>query len=362
MGAKEKKLTWLYKSIKDPIKIDSQKDRYVFFSDQHIGMPEFDRNKQLYLKALDYYYEAGFTLVVLGDFEELHRYGIKKIKRRYNDVYASERRFLFEKRYYRIYGNHDIDWRSPRRVKKHLHEVMPGLTVYEALRFDWEGNNIFLAHGHQGDFLNDTLGIVGRIVLRCLARPLDISSLTSPAKRYTKRRKDEEKFYIWAKKHKILFIAGHTHRPMFESLTKGDRIRIDIENNLRKYVQSTNEQAKQNIEQQIKKLKKDFDEHVQEEGKKNWSSGFGGPELVIPCYSNDGSCLHRSGITCIELEKRRIRLVFVYDESISANTEKYLRAPTIPLVPADPKASMYKKQILEDEDLDYIFTRIRFLS
>lgn len=362
MGAKEKKLTGLYRSIQKPIKIDPQKDKYVIFSDHHIGMEEFDRNKLLYLKALDFYEKKGFSLIVLGDFEELHRYGIKKLKRRYADVYAAERRFLEKGRYYRVYGNHDIDWKSPRRVRKHLHDVMPGLTVSEALRFDWNGNAVFLAHGHQGDFINDALGILGRIILRFIARPLRISSLSSPAKRYTRRKRDEEKYYRWAKKHKLLFIAGHTHRPMFESLTEGDRIRIEIESILREYVRTQDKKEKNKIEQKITSLKKDFDDYARSESTKGKPSGFGGRELITPCYFNDGCCLHRNGITCIEMEKKRMRLVFIYDETLPANTQKHLRAPTMSLYPENPGAASYKRHFLEEEDLDYIFTRIRLLS
>jgi UDP-2,3-diacylglucosamine pyrophosphatase LpxH len=359
---KHRKFTKLLKEIQQPIVYDQKKDKYVIFSDQHIGMPEFDENKDLYLKALDYSYQSGYTLIVLGDYEELHRYSKKELKKKYEDVYASERRFLEEDRYYRIFGNHDIDWRSTKRVAKHLHDVLPGLVIREALKFDCCGSSIFLAHGHQGSFINDILGIFGRIILKYIARPLGVSSMTSPAKRYTKRRKDENTYYNWAKEHKVLFIAGHTHRPMFASLSEGDRIRVTIENLFRKYVETGDSAEKERLEEEIKQKRTEFEREKEKEGDDSYWTCMGKPELITPCYSNDGSCLHANGITCIELYKEKIRLLWLYDETQPANVGKEKRALTKDLLPGDSAAADYKRQILEEEDLEYIFTRIRLLS
>ena len=82
----------------------------------------------------------------------------------------------------------------------------------------------------------------------------------------------------------------------------------------------------------------------------------------MPCYSNDGSCLHENGITCLEIDKTKIRLILIYDKALRASIGKDKRAPTTDLLPNDPEAVNYKRQILEEEDLDYIFTRIRLLS
>jgi hypothetical protein len=239
---------------------------------------------------------------------------------------------------------------------------MPGLKIVEALKFSWDENHIFLTHGHQGNIINDTLGIFGRIVLRYVARPLKISSLTSPAKRYTLRREDETKYYEWAKEKKVLFIAGHTHRPMFESLTKADRMQIKMESLIRKYVSTADQEEKDKIRDEITRLKADFERVREEEGEKAGWTGLGQPCQVVPCYSNDGSCLHENGITCIELSDGKMRLLLLYDDKIEANEDKHLRAPTSDLMPSDPDAAGYKKQILEEEKLDYMFTRIQLLS
>ncbi len=360
--SKAKALSKVYDRA-DSIPFDPEKEKYVVFSDCHIGMPEFDENMDLYLHALDYYFEKGFKLIITGDYEELHRYGIQHLKEKYGKVvYPKERKFLQEGRYYRMFGNHDIDWKVSKRVEKHLHDVMPGLKIVEGLRLEWKGNSIFLTHGHQGDIINDKLGIFGRILLRWIARPFGFSSGTSPAKNYRKRRKDETEYYNWAKNNKVLFIAGHTHRPMFASLAEADSLRIDIENLLRQYIHETNPNEKEKIRDKIKTKKMEFNEAIKDKSEKDQCLRLGEVELFTPSYFNDGSCLHKSGITCIELCETNIRLVLLYDKSKKRNEHKDQRAWTIPLLPGVATAANYMYQILEEDKLEYVFARIQFLS
>jgi len=361
--ARFRKLSKLFDQLK-AIPFDPQKNEYVIFSDQHIGMREFDENKELYLKALDYYFNRGFKLVVIGDFEELHRFGIRTLKSKYrNDVYAKEFKFLQEGRYYRIFGNHDVDWRIERRVERDLHDILPELKIVEGIKFKWNENFIFLTHGHQGEFINDTLGKVGRLFLRWIAHPLGFSSFTSPAKNYRKRRKDETEYYIWAKSKKIIFIAGHTHRPMFESLTKVDRLRIDIENKFIELMSEKDPERTQKLREEIVAKREELHRVKKFEGEKEKWPRLEQTELLIPCYFNDGSCLHRNGITCIELSEGKIRLIFLYDRRKRENRDKHRRGlPTKKLDTKSPKSGPYMHQILEDEELEYIFARIQLLS
>lgn len=360
--SKAKALSKVFNHL-DSIPLDPEKEKYVIFSDCHIGMKEFDKNKHLYLNALNYYFNEGFTLIITGDYEELHRYNVTKLKEKYGkDVYAKERKFLQEGRYHRIFGNHDIDWNKQKRVEKQLHDILPGLEIVEGIKFEWDGNYIFLTHGHQGDLINDKLGKFGRLILCWCARPLGISSCTSPAKNYKIRRKDETEYYNWAKSKKILFIAGHTHRPMFESLTKVDRIRIEIENLVRDYAQTKDPTLKKQLREKILARKKEFSDIEIEKGEQEQWLRLGKAELLTPCYFNDGSCLHKNGITCIELCEEKIRLVFLYDKSKKENVNKHLRAPTTVLLSGVATATNYMRQILEEEKLEYVFTRIQFLS
>jgi len=361
--ARLRKLSRLFDQI-EAIPFDPKKDKYVIFSDQHIGMKEFDDNKELYLKALDYYYQQGFKLVVIGDFEELLRFGIKALKNKYRcDVYTKEFKFVQKGRYYRIFGNHDIDWRIQKMVEKDLGDVLPDLKIVEGIKFKWNGNFIFMTHGHQGEFINDTLGKAGRIILRWIARPLGLSSFTSPAKNYIKRRKDETEYYSWAKSKKVIFIAGHTHRPMFESLTKIDRGRIDIENKVREYIAEKDPNKRKKLQKEIQAKRKELRRIRELEGEKEKWPRLEQTELLIPCYFNDGSCLHQNGITCIELGEEKIRLIFLYDRRKKENRSKHRRGlPTKKLEAKSPESVPYMHQILEEEELEYIFARIQLLS
>jgi len=80
------------------------------------------------------------------------------------------------------------------------------------------------------DFLcNDRLGrAISKHIVRNLWQPFQnifgFKDPTSPAKNFNKRDTVENKIINWAKQKKKLVIAGHTHRPMFNSFSKKDRI------------------------------------------------------------------------------------------------------------------------------------------
>ncbi|MBN2430219.1 MAG: metallophosphoesterase family protein [Acidobacteria bacterium] len=337
--------------------------RYVIFSDLHLGTPQFDLNRRIYLRAMDYYFQHGFTLLLLGDIEELHRYSIRQLLNKYGaDVYARERVFLAQDRLRRIYGNHDIDWRQPAEVRRWLHPVLPGITVGEGLKLCWEERLILLLHGHQGSLMSDTLGRLGRIFLRFFAQPLGLYALVSPAMNHRRRRKVEQRYYDWAKEQGLLLITGHTHRPMFESLTKIEQIRIRIESLLRQYIAASDRRQRSAIAGEILSARDRFRRCQAAVEPEEDLARLGQNELLIPCYFNSGSGLHQDGLTAIELAEGEIRLVFLYDAHRPGNEEKHHRAPTFPLPVTEGGSEVYRRQILQAESLDYVFTRIRLLG
>jgi hypothetical protein len=131
---------------------------------------------------------------------------------------------------------------------------------------------------------------------------------------------------------------------------------------LRKYVREKDPDQAKRIRGEIAKQKADFERIRKEEGEESRWTALGESDLVTPCYCNDGSCLHENGITCIEFCQNKIRLLLLYDAKMGANVSKHLRAPTMDLLPDDPKAAGYKIQILEEEELEYVFTKIQLLS
>jgi len=339
------------------------RDRYVIFSDLHLGTPQFEANRRLYLQALDDYFQRDFTLLLLGDIEELHRYSMDRLLKEYrDDVYARERNFLTQGRLRRIFGNHDIDWHYPEEVRRRLHPVLPGITVAEGLKLRWEERLIFLLHGHQGGLMSDTLGRVGRIFLRFVAQPLGLYALVSPALNHRRRRKAEQRYYDWAKRQGLLLVTGHTHRPMFESLTKVDQIRMRIEALVREYVAVSDSRLRRTIATEIVCARDRFRRCLSTPDSEEDCARLGQTELLIPCYFNSGSGLHRDGLTALELAEGEIRLILFYDARRPGNEEKHRRAPTVPLPAETGGASTGRRQILQSESLEYVFTRIHLLG
>lgn len=96
--------------------LPTKNKRYALISDLHIGnggsTDKFKYNESVLINALDYYYDNDYSLILLGDIEELWRFSLTEILTRYNNtVYNAIRRFG-NSRVFRIYGNHDIDWKT----------------------------------------------------------------------------------------------------------------------------------------------------------------------------------------------------------------------------------------------------------
>jgi len=147
--------------------------KFIFFSDQHRGdgsnADEFSKNKVIVTHALAHYLDEGFTLVEIGDSEDLWEFPhLKHIVRAHGIVYGKLREFHTGSRYLRLFGNHDIQFADPRYVRQNLFDaqnpqtgeleaLLPGLAVHQALRLRHKetGQEVLVVHGHQGDLAND---------------------------------------------------------------------------------------------------------------------------------------------------------------------------------------------------------------
>jgi len=210
--------------------------RMVLFSDLHRGVgdwaDDFMHNSLVTASALEYYHREGFTYVELGDGDELYENRrLSSVVRAHGKIFRLLDAFHREGRLCYIIGNHNLQmgnrrWREKalKRARDHISGLFEGLETFESALL---GERIFLFHGHQGDFLNDTMAPVGRRLVRCFWRPLQNvfgwRDPTSPAHRVTKRNKIEQAILEWARERKIVAVAGHTHRPMFLSLSKQQR-------------------------------------------------------------------------------------------------------------------------------------------
>ncbi|MGB8190911.1 MAG: metallophosphoesterase [Chitinophagaceae bacterium] len=315
------------------IPFDLTKDRFVIFSDQHKGRrdlaDDFRLAEKNYLEAMKYYYEQGYTLICLGDCEELWENDPKSLMAPNQQVFEAEKKFLDENRYHRIYGNHDLEWKYdfPRNLY-----IKPAygdkLKVCEGLllqtTYAGSGYCVFLTHGHQGDLRSD-----GNALSKWI-----IAALWTPIQRFLEINIDTVSdsidlvdkhniiMYQWSATQKnLVFISGHTHKPVFASLDHVERLTKEIE--------MAKQQGKENYRST---LQQELDKRKAEYAAKQFIK-----TMVIPSYFNTGCCCFFDGdITGIEIAEGDIRLI-KWEETKEGS----------------------KRRLLEHSPLGYIFEKLK---
>lgn len=251
-----------------PVPFDDT-SKFVFFGDVHRGddslSDEFGRNRHIYYHALDYYYQNGCTYVEVGDGDELlEQPRFKHIYSAHVTTFEMLKRFFLDGRLLMLFGNHNRHLRSQTYVEQNLYrsfdefneayeDLFPDINIHEALilKHRKTGQEIFVVHGHQGDFLNDQLWLFSFFSIRYFWRFMHILGVkyaASPSRNLYRRHKVERNYNRWNLQHDIMLICGHTHRPKF-------------------------------------------------------------PREGEPAYFNTGCCIHPRGITCLELINGKISLV-----------------------------------------------------
>lgn len=316
-----KKFNQIYRDAGKPENIypfDLKEDCLVLFSDHHKGdssaADDFKKNASLYEKALSYYANKCFKLIVLGDNEELWENRYDKILSHYKNIIEKEIEMSIEsahKKKIRIYGNHDkeVSLRRFRRFCKRLNmKILDNVEYREGLCL---GEHIFLIHGHQGRFFDDKAWRVSQwavqIVWKTIQKLFRIG-MDGPAENFSIRDDLEFHYYEWAKKNRVLLICGHTHRAVFGSLTHYDRLQIEIQH-LEKILNKTHPQDLEKIKKDIIRLKSQREKMLHRRSGKPPKSFAKSPAWPIPCYFNDGCCGYTNGITCVEIERSMIRLI-----------------------------------------------------
>jgi UDP-2,3-diacylglucosamine pyrophosphatase LpxH len=235
----EKRLTEVYNNAK--IQYFDNKSRYIFFSDCHRGdctpSDEFAKNQNIFLYALEFYYNNGYTYVELGDGDELWEHSnFKEIRLAHDEVYSLLKRYFDSNRLIMLYGNHNICLKYSKFVENNYYkfydtyneeyiELFPGLTPYEAVVFKNKdtGQEILAVHGHQGDRMNDKYWRLNMLTVRYFWRYLHSVGFINPAspvKNAEKIHKIERIYSGWIEKNKIMIICGHTHRPHFPKVNE----------------------------------------------------------------------------------------------------------------------------------------------
>src|SRR5215212_4182216 len=133
--------------------LDIHSNRFVIFSDHHKGnrdgADDFRFCEPAYNAALAYYYRLGYTLIVMGDVEELWEEWPETVLKAYPHTMELEGKFHQDRRYYRFWGNHDDAWSHSDLVEKLLIPALGGTGIRnpDYACTGWQGRigKIFLA-------------------------------------------------------------------------------------------------------------------------------------------------------------------------------------------------------------------------
>lgn len=331
----------------------TNEDRIVIFSDLHMGdggsRDDFKSNSALFKYVLDnYYLPRDYSLILNGDVEELYKFSAKKIYKAWKSLYQTYEKFSGNSKFFKLLGNHDHDL---------VNERYPDINkkLLESIRINYGDNTIFIYHGHQTSNFIERYNKPALYFVRYIVYPLKIQNPVYPVT--SKRRfQTEVRSYNFSKQRKIISILGHTHRPLFESMSKMDYLTVRIENLIRKYPKA-NPGDKETISALIEKYKQEIISIEKKNGAEDGRFGLYNDNLLVPCLFNSGSVIGKHGITGIEIKKGKIYLVYWFDRNLSSRYLEYRGVKSKQFDGTD-----FYKALLNTESLDYVFSRINLLS
>lgn len=335
-----KALSDLFRSIKEEpgkkgvILTLKENSRIIVFSDQHRGRKngadDFMKAEGSYLLALEHYFQNKFQFISLGDSEELWENLLFQVKKSNTLTFEAEKKFVLQDRFFKIFGNHDLYWDNSPIATQQLNAIYgKKLRVFEGviLEKEVEKNSmqlaagsrqlkqeetysetvelptadckltIFLTHGHQGDASSDGNWFSKFFVANIWAPLQSYLRLNFNTPAYDEDLKTSHNLimYEWSAKYKdLILITGHTHQPVFESLTHPERLYKKLGDAMKaNRIGEANE-----IEAEIKRRGRDY---------KTTPAQF---LDIKPSYFNTGCCCFRDGdITGIEITFEKITLV-----------------------------------------------------
>lgn len=308
----------------------NEADQFIIFSDQHRGAKngadDFMSAEAAYLAALDHYYRKNFSFISLGDSEELWENLLRKVKKHNAATFQAEKLFIQQNRFYKVFGNHDLYWVNDPLAWWQLKNIYgQEVRVYEGIILQITIDNrqyaigksggssgnlpiaipiaigsrltIFLTHGHQGDASSDGNWFSKFFVSRIWG-PLQAYLRINPnTPAYDEQKKTEHNhiMYEWSAAQKnLVLITGHTHQPVFGSLTHLER----LYKKLLMARQSGNVDQIREAEAEVRKMERQF---------KSVAVDY---LQMKPTYFNSGCCCYRDGdITGIEIGNAKISLV-----------------------------------------------------
>lgn len=328
-------------------------DRFVIFSDLHLGdgsaRDGFIHNAGLFSSVLSgHYLPRQFKVVLNGDIEDLYRFSARSVLAHNAPLYQLLDLFHRRTALYKVLGNHDLD----------LHDHPPSLQrfpLHPALRLQFGEQEAFVLHGHQADVLTTHCHRFFSVLSRRVFSPLGIPN-GSVAHSEMKKYRTEKRIYDFAKSRKLIAVIGHTHRPLFESLSRIDYLKFQIENLCRSYPGAPDGQ-KRALEKKAHTYQRELVHTLAKDRLNGSRSSLYDSGHLVPCVFNSGCATGKRGITAIEIANGRISLVFWFD---SQRTTKYFNFNGYQPEPLHD--TPYFRVPLKEDSLDYISTRIKLLA
>lgn len=326
-------------------------DRFVILSDLHVGDggrgDDFRANAPLVLHALQrYYLRRDFHLVLNGDIEDELKFRPAAIRRAWPEFFSLTGRFARANRLLRIAGNHDADLgpRGPDGAAPRREATV--LSLHGGLR-------MFVFHGHQASNLGMALTRINRIGSHWIMRPLGLPNYTVSHSN-PKRILYERRVYDFARERGLLAVIGHTHRPLFESLSKSDSLKYRIERLCREYAYAAIED-KGAMRSQIRSLHEELRDALHRRPREGSHASIYDSDVVVPCLFNSGCAIGKRGFTAIEVRDDQISLVQWSRAGVGS--------PKGQAIEQEPLGnSPYVRTVLRRECLRYIFARVRLLA
>ena len=248
---------------------------------------------------------------------------------------------------YKIVGNHDAALQRDAAGSRDL---------LQAVRLDFKGETLFLFHGHQATIFFERFNWIADLFLRYGATTHRINNY--PVKYESRKRfLTEHRVYDFSARHRILSIIGHTHRPLFESLSKIDALKFRIEQLCREYPLASR-LARTAIEAAIAECK-DTLVHLQEKQRRDGNrDSLYNDAVCVPCLFNSGCAIGKRGVTAIELHEERISLVHWFDLTRSGDHSPDISHEKAWRLDGTP----FHRVVLKQDHLSYLFSRVKLLA
>lgn len=288
------------------VPFEAGKEKFIIFSDMHKGAKngadDFAVCEQSYITALDYYYTAGFHFIALGDSEELWEATLSAIKREQKLSFEREKKFVPVNAFIKIFGNHDLHWQNDPLAPFQLKEIYGyDVPIYEGVVLQTiiknKILNIYCTHGHQGDAVSDGNWFSKFFISKIWAPFQSFLRINPNTPAFNDHLKSAHNtmMYEWsAQQTDLLLITGHTHQPVFESLTHMERL-------YRQLLFARQQEDKSMIDTLQTEIAA---------RRMNYTDVSDDYLGLKPCYFNSGCCCFDNGsITGIEISEGVLRLI-----------------------------------------------------